>query len=441
MVKAWAKRPWIDLVHERPRLPEHERLGLSKLYAHKQALSADRLDQFIFLREGLQRLQEVFAHLAAPCDEVFTLQDGERRQSRDHGEIVSAECRRMDLRAVEAREDASYDFLSCDHGGDRNHRRTQTFGEADNIGLYLPVLCGKECSRPPETSMDLVEDQDCLVLPAELLNPRQVTVRGDDDPRPDLDRLEDDRCHVPCGEIPLECIRVVERNRLCFGEQGLEPFPPHRVAGHGEGAVGEAVVGVVGVEDSRALGDATGEFQRRLDRLRSGVCEKDHVEPRDPLHQCLSEETGEERDIQLDQVGERFAQNLCERPADDGVVVADVGDAEAGDAVQIAAAVLVPEMAALGAGVNPVVTDELHRLGPRRIDVLRMQLRVFPQPLPEQVEYVEFNGGATLTSGGLNVIHFNRSTDFGRSVPAKTICRSASSLPLNDNNLHSVGSI
>ena len=72
------------------------------------------------------------------------------------------------------------------------------------------------------------------------------------------------------------------------------------------------------------------------------------------------------------------------------MVVADVGDAEAGDAVQILAAVLVPEMATLGAGVNPVVTDELHRLGPCRIDVLRMQFRVFPQPLPEQGEDVEF---------------------------------------------------
>ena len=54
------------------------------------------------------------------------------------------------------------------------------------------------------------------------------------------------------------------------------------------------------------------------------------------------------------------------------MVVADIGDAEAGDAVQIASAVLIPEVAAFSAGVYPVVADELHRLGPRRIDVLRV---------------------------------------------------------------------
>ena len=317
-------------------------------------------------------MQEIFPHLAAAREEVFTLQDGERCQTRDHGEIVPAECGCVDLRAVKAREDASHDFLPSDHGGDRNHRRAQPLGEADDVRLHLPVLGGEKRPRPPEASVDLVEDQDGLVLSAELLYTRQVIVGRDDDPRPDLDGFEDDCGYVPGGEIPLERISVVERNRLCFGKQGLEPFSPHRVAGYREGAIGEAVVGVVGVEDSRALGDATGEFQRRLDRFRSGVCEEDHVEPRDPLHQSLSEEAGEERDIELDQVGERFAQNVSERPADDGVVVADVGDAEAGDAVQIAAAVLVPEVAPLSTGVYPVVADELHRLDPRRVDVLRV---------------------------------------------------------------------
>ena len=72
------------------------------------------------------------------------------------------------------------------------------------------------------------------------------------------------------------------------------------------------------------------------------------------------------------------------------MVVADVGDAEAGDAVQIPAAVLVPKIRTFGAGVYPVVADELHRLDPSRVDVLCMQLRVFSQPLPEQGEDVEF---------------------------------------------------
>jgi RecA/RadA recombinase len=42
-------------------------------------------------------------------------------------------------------------------------------------------------------------------------------------------------------------------------------------------------------------------------------------------------------------------------------------------------------VAALGAGVYPVVTDELHGLDPRRVDKLRVQFRVLTQPLPEQV--------------------------------------------------------
>jgi len=54
------------------------------------------------------------------------------------------------------------------------------------------------------------------------------------------------------------------------------------------------------------------------------------------------------------------------------MVVADVGDAEAGDAVQIAAAILVPKVRAFGPGVYPVVADELHRLGPSWVNVLCM---------------------------------------------------------------------
>jgi len=67
------------------------------------------------------------------------------------------------------------------------------------------------------------------------------------------------------------------------------------------------------------------------------------------------------------------------------VVVADVGDAEARDAIQVATAVLVPEVAPLRAFEYPVVADELHRLDPRRVDVPRVQLRILPRPLPEQV--------------------------------------------------------
>jgi hypothetical protein len=123
--------------------------------------------------------------------------------------------------------------------------------------------------------------------------------------------------------------------------------------------------------------------------------------------------------------------------------MADVGDAEAGNAVQIAAAILVPEMAALRAGVYPVVADELHRFGPRRIDVLRVQLRVLPQPLPEQVEDVESYRGATIRSRGLDVIHFNFYTvaGFSQESPAGTIHRFAGSTTLNDSHLLSVGRI
>jgi hypothetical protein len=38
----------------------------------------------------------------------------------------------------------------------------------------------------------------------------------------------------------------------------------------------------------------------------------------------------------------------------------------------------------------------------------------------------------------LNIIHLDTSEDFGRSVPANTICRSAGSPPLNDITKESI---
>jgi hypothetical protein len=72
-----------------------------------------------------------------------------------------------------------------------------------------------------------------------------------------------------------------------------------------------------------------------------------------------------------------------------------------------------------------------------------VQLRVLPQPLPEQVEDVESYRGATIRSRGLDVIHFNFYTveGFSQESPAGITRRSAGSPPLNDRTLLSVGRI
>ena len=156
------------------------------------------------------------------------------------------------------------------------------------------------------------------------------------------------------------------------------------------------MVRVVGVEDPPAARRAPGELERRLDRLGSGVPEVHPVEPGDPLDDRLGEQAGEEGAVELEEVREALAERVLERLPEDGVVVPDVRDAEARDAVEGALAVDVVEVAAFRPGVDLVVAGQLRDLGPRGVDVLGVELVILAQAVVEELEDVETHEAASI---------------------------------------------
>ncbi len=126
------------------------------------------------------------------------------------------------------------------------------------------------------------------------------------------------------------------------------------------------MIGVVAVDDLRPPGGGAAELDRRLHRLGAGIAEEQLVEPRHPRRQPLGEQPGEQRDIELHHAGEFAVQHLFEGGDHRRVVAAHGEHAETAEQVEIAVAVAVEQIGALGAdviGIEPDGLEHAQKLG------------------------------------------------------------------------------
>src|SRR5207245_2636373 len=112
------------------------------------------------------------------------------------------------------------------------------------------------------------------------------------------------------------------------------------------------------------------------------------------------EEAGEERTVELHEVRQSLLEREAQRLAHGGVVVPDARHAESRDTVEVPPAVTVVQVAALGARVDLVVSDQARDARPGRVDVLRVKLVVLAEPPAEEIDDVDGHEGLSLESAG-----------------------------------------
>ncbi len=101
---------------------------------------------------------------------------------------------------------------------------------------------------------------------------------------------------------------------------------------------------------------------------------------RTPFDQRLGEQAAQERAIHLHHVRKIHVENVANCLRHLRMIASDGKHAKATQQIKIAVAFLVPEILALGLGVDDVEPDRAKHLHQRRVDVLLMQLVIFPEP-------------------------------------------------------------
>ena len=150
------------------------------------------------------------------------------------------------------------------------------------------------------------------------------------------------------------------------------------------------MVGVVEGDDAFFSGGAAGEFECAFDGFCAAVAEEDGVEVwgallGEALDEGFGEEAAEEGGVHLDHVGEVEVEGVADGLLCDGVVAADVEDAEAGEEVEVAVAFLVVEVLALGAGVDFVEADHALDLDEGAVEVAVVEGVVFAEAFFDDV--------------------------------------------------------
>ncbi len=271
---------------------------------------------------------------------------------------------------------ALHEGLGDPVGGDqRPHRRVgggERLGDGDDVGQVAEAVAAEVVAEAAPGADHLVGDQQHVVAVADLADPLEVAVGRDETATGVLDRLEDhrgdrlgaleldplldrgrrpERVAVlrPAVEVGVGDVAAAGGERLELGAQLGDP-------GRGEGAERGAVVGDLAGDHLVLLPVAAhavvvaGQLQRRLDRLRAARGEEDAVEvggrqrgdPRRQLDRPRMGVAPQRVEVELLDLARR-------RLAELGAAVAGVDAEEAGEAVEVALAVLVVDVAALAA--------------------------------------------------------------------------------------------
>ena len=171
--------------HGRRVVARSNRCELEPDHVAAAANVADRLR--IDLPQRLKPAEEVGAVRGDVADDlaVVALEHVERGAGHPAGEIVVGEGR-----AVQQPEAVVPDLGADDAGADRHHAAAERLGQQQHVrGLRRPAG-DEELAGASEAGLDLVDDAEHAVPPAELDRRVEVAVRRADDAALALDRLD-----------------------------------------------------------------------------------------------------------------------------------------------------------------------------------------------------------------------------------------------------------
>ena len=199
-----------------------------------------------------------------------------------------------------------------------------------------------------------------------------------------LDRLDHERGHVAPGERPFECLQIVERNARAVADERPKAGAEVLIAAQRHGAIGQAVEGVVAVEDGRAAGRGAAELDRRLRGLGAGVAEEQLRQPGHVAGEALGEQAGEQGHVELDQSGQLAAQHLLERAGHGRVVAPEREHAEPAQQIQVAVAVGIEQMRPLGTHIIHGEAEGAQDAQQLRVEMAIEQLELVAAPFLDE---------------------------------------------------------
>ena len=154
------------------------------------------------------------------------------------------------------------------------------------------------------------------------------------------------------------------------------------------------MIGTFLSEDLWAFGGGAGKLEGPFHGFGARVAKEAGIARRaEFFDKSFSEETGEDRAVHLNHVGEVEIQNIADRFLNRGVITTNVEDAVAAEEVEVVLAVEIVEVGAFSAGIDFIKADGALNLYESTIDVLIVKLVVFPQTSKNCVFEIEFRHG------------------------------------------------
>src|SRR5690554_393335 len=320
----------------------------------------------VFAGDTLQVLGQHFALVPDFLGKAVVLPEGfQGGPCRDKGVVVAAEG------AVVLARFPDIQFLAEQGQGKGQAEAAEGFGQGDDVGLDAGFLKAEEVPGAAAAGLDVVDDQQYIVLAADLLQVAQPFGRGHVEPAFTLYRLHDDRgrevaAATVVGEHLVEVLGGVGvlAHVAVKGNVGdplqvdAGAFPVETVGGGGHRAQGDAMEAVAEGNDLGAAGDLAGNFQGRFHAVGAGrPGELGHVVFHAPGNQDVVpqglQESGLGLGVHVQAMGDAvFFDVGQQRFLQDRIVMAIVEGAGTGEKVQIAIALVVIQVAALSAVEN-----------------------------------------------------------------------------------------
>ena len=311
----------------------------------------------------------VGAHVLENALVLHHVDVGHRNRARDR---VAGEREPVD-EAVLTLEERLRHAIGGDDGAHRRVGAGDPLRRGDQVGQVVVALGPEPVAEAPPRADDLVGDQQDVVLVADLAHALPVALGRGEAPAGVLHRLHDhgghrvralelDLVRHGLGQVGLADHPARQAERVRIGHvnaarhQGLERLAQGRDPGRRQGAQRRPVVGDLAGDDLRLVRVAgelvvlARELDRGLDRLAAAAGEEHAV-------QVTGREIGDARGqldggrVRVGPVGEELQVLglVGARLGDVGPAVADVHAEESGQAVEVAVALLVPDVAALPA--------------------------------------------------------------------------------------------
>ncbi len=322
--------------------------------------------------QALQHLPELTLLRQHVPAEVLALEDVEVGEGDGGGDRVAGEGEAVGEGGGALHERCRH-LVGSDHAAHRRVGRGQPLRHRDHVGDVAEAFAAEVVAEPAPGADHLVGDHQHVVLVADLAHPLEVAVGRDETAAGVLDRLEDhggDRLRSLEDDPLLDRVRRPGRLALlgpavdvgvgdvaaARGER-FELSPQLGDPGRRERPQRGAVVGDLAGDHLVLLTFAmhavvvAGQLQRRLDRLATAGGEEDAVEvgwgqrgdPRGEFDRPRVGVAPERVEVELFDLARRRFAVL-------GATVAGVDAEQSGEAVEVALAVLVEDVTALGAG-------------------------------------------------------------------------------------------